>query len=231
MIITANALPVYGAVIGKLVFFQVLYLYWVESFLLIFFDNIRIMAARGNTVPSDGINVRLINAMMNREAGTPEHWNFFKRLWLVIRTSIIRTLILLFYMVFIVAFIAFQVTDKGHRHDILDTVLFRNQFFNYSLIAFLINAAVQLISGFFLSGNYKSDSPRQFTAPFDGRTILMHVMIVGSVFIHQYFFAGKSYASKGEIVYIGLFMLIKTIADLFHLRSRVEANADAPAFI
>src|ERR1043165_4949387 len=47
MLIVSNALPVYGAAIGKLVFFQVIYLYWFESLLRIVFDCIRIAAARG----------------------------------------------------------------------------------------------------------------------------------------------------------------------------------------
>lgn len=59
-----------------------------------------------------------------------------------------------------------------------------------------------------------------YAAPFDARTILMHVMIVGSVFIHKFLFEDKTYAAFGEVVYIGIFMLVKTIGDVRHLQSR-----------
>lgn len=56
---------------------------------------------------------------------------------------------------------------------------------------------------------------------------MIHVMIVSSVMIHQFVFDGKSYAATGEIVYIGLFMLLKTIGDLWQLKKRPELVVDA----
>lgn len=97
-----------------------------------------------------------------------EQWNFFKRFWLLFRTALVRTGILLFYMLFIVVFVAFQVTSKDHRMDMVNTVFFRNEFFNFSSIAFLINATVQLIAGFYLSGQFRTASLRAFVRFFDG---------------------------------------------------------------
>lgn len=216
MLITANALPVYGAAIGKLVFFQVIYLYWFESLLLIFFDCIRIGAAQGRQIGGGIFNKMAIGGV--RESG--EVAGFSAKAGLILRTIIIRVLLLLFYLLFIVAFVGFRITGKEHKMDVMETMIFRNQFFNTAVIIFLINMVVQLIGGFFISGKYHTDSPRTYANFFDGRTMLMHVMIVGSVFIHQFFFEKKSYAATGEIVYVGIFMLIKTIVDILHLRSR-----------
>lgn len=215
MLITANGLPVYGAAIGRLVFFQVIYLYWFESLLLIFFDCIRIGAAQGRQVRGSVFNkisaggIRQDTALMG----------FGAKCALILRTIIVRVLLLLFYLLFIVLFIGFHVTDKGHDMDVLETMVFRNQFFNTAVIIFVISMLVQLIGGFFISGKYRTDSPRAYASFFDGRTIFMHVMIVSSVFIHKFFFEDKSFAATGEIVYVGIFMLVKTIIDVLHLRS------------
>ena len=222
MLITANGLPVYGAAIGKLVFFQVIYLYWFESLLLIFFDCIRIGAAQGRQITGSVFNKISVGGV--RE--DVEVMGFGAKSGLIIRTIVTRVLLLLFYLLFIVLFVGFQVTGKEHNMDVLETMIFRNQFFNTAIIIFLINMIVQLIGGFFISGKYRTDSPRTYASVLDGRTIFMHVMIVGSVFIHKFFFENQSFAATGEIVYVGIFMLIKTIVDIVHLRSHFAAHSE-----
>jgi len=221
MLIVANALPVWGAAVGKLVFFQVIYLYWFESLLLVFFDCIRIMAAQGSHRSS-------MNpfSVLEKEEGSA---SLRRKTGLVIRTIVVRVGLLLFYLLFIVLFIGFQLTAKAHGVDVLETLVFRNRFFNTSILVFLINMTVQLIGGFFMNGKYRTEAPANYASIFGGRTILIHVMIVGSVFIHQYFFQGKSYEATGEIAYIGIFMLIKTVSDLLSLRARfAPENGSVP---
>jgi hypothetical protein len=228
MLIVSNALPIYGAAIGKLVFFQVIYLYWFESLLLIGFDCIKIATARGAASEGD-VLVRLAKED-SRQAEKP--LGFGARLSLILRTILVRVALLLFYLIFIVVFVGFQLTDKTHRVDVAMTMALRNPFFNTAVIIFLINMTVQLLGSFFLNGRYGTTSPNSYASLFDGRTILMHVMIVGSVFIHQFFFAHKRYEALGEIVYIGIFMLIRTLFDLARLRSHfAESEMATPAMI
>lgn len=228
MVIVSNALPIYGAALGKLVFFQIIYLYWFESLLLIGFDCIRIAAARG-TASDDNIFTTISGGNIQhpeRPAG------FGGKVALILRTILVRVALLLFYLIFIVAFVGFQLTDKAHHLDVAMTMALRNHFFNTAVIIFLINMTVQLLGGFFLNGRYRTISPRHYANLFDGRAILMHVMIVGSVFIHQFFFAHKNYEALGEMVYVGIFMLIRTVFDLARLRSHfAEEEAAAPAMI
>jgi hypothetical protein len=228
MLIASNAMPVYGAATGKLVFFQMIYLYWFESLLLIIFDCIRIAAARGKGTEGE-IYINRDSDM--REDAIPV--GFGMRLSLILRSILFRTGLLLFYLVFIVVFVGLQVTDKAHRMDVAMTMGLQNPFFNAAVLVFLINMTVQLIGGFFLNGRYKTESPRSFYNFLDGRTILMHVMIVGSVFIHQYFFEHKAYEAWGEVVYVGIFMLIRTILDLIRVRSHfvTEVADQAPVLI
>jgi hypothetical protein len=218
-LVAANMLPVYGAMIGKLVFFQVMYLYWFESLLLILFDLVRIVFARGREYP-DTAQMKVNNILV--PVDTDYDLSMDGKVKMVLSTALIRTALLLFYLIFILAFIGFQVTDKAHRSDVFDSVMLRGPFVSAAIWAFVISSVVQLIAGFFLNGEYRRMSPRQYTNFFSGRIILMHVMIVGSVFIHNFLFDGKTYAAKGEIVYIGVFMLFKTIGDVATLGKKLK---------
>lgn len=208
-VITANLLPVYGAYLGKLVFFQILYLYWFECVLLIFFDALRIALARGTV-----LEPRLLTFSATSGAGAARCPGWASRTWMILKMSIGRMALLLFYLIFIVLFIMLQVTDKVHMRLVLETVIFRNVFFNTSLALFAISMLVQLLTGFLLNGKYKVASPLNYYSLFDFRTLLLHVMIISVVFIHKFLFEQHSYAAKGEIVYISLFMLIKALHEM-----------------
>src|ERR1051325_5075349 len=84
-IVVANLLPIYGAAIGKLFFFQVIYLYWFESVLLIFFNCVRIAAAKGDTIEA-GFVLSLAKLMQVRREGS----GFFYKLKLIIKYVIAR---------------------------------------------------------------------------------------------------------------------------------------------
>ncbi|MEO6834062.1 MAG: DUF6498-containing protein [Chitinophagaceae bacterium] len=224
MLVLTNAIPVYGAWVGKLLFFQLIYLFWLEGFILIVLDDVKIMTARGEDKTTGGLSLQMLVAGAIATASKAEHWSFFKRLWVAIKSSILKSLVLFFYLLFIIVFIGLQVTDKSRQVDVWQTIALKNDFFNFSLATFAINAVVQLILMFFLNGRYKTESPHLFTFPINGRIIFMHVMIVGSVFIQISFFKGKTYEAKGEVVYVGLFMLIKALGDWINLRSRLREN-------
>ncbi len=225
MLIAANALPVYGAILGKLVFFQVLYLYWFECLLLILFDLVRIACARGKTIP-EMTSVRINGILTSYDAD--QDLRLFNKIKMMFWTAFIRTGMLLFYLLFIIVFIGFQVTAKTHRTDVYDAIMLRGAFMQTALWAFIISNIIQLVAGYFYNGQYRQLSPRAYQNFFTGRVVVMHVLIVGSTFIHKFLFEGKTYAVAGEIVYVGLFMLIKTVMDVRHL-AKEHAPDDANA--
>ena len=216
-IILANAVPVYGAFTGRLFFFQLLYLYWFESILLIVFDDIRIAVACGEDM--DGGLVKILGKFTNKTG----HVTGWRKIEMIVKQTIGRMLLLGFYLIFIIAFIALQVTGPEHHRDMLDTVLFRNTYFNSSLGIFLVSMMVQLLGSFLLNGAYRHFSPYNYYAFVDGRTILIHVMTVIMVFVHQFFFEHKTYAAKGEIAYIAIFSLGKTLVDVIRYRQEQQS--------
>lgn len=222
-ILIANALPVYGAAVGSLNFFQVLYLYWLESLFLIFFQGIRIVCAGGKKMDADPYPMKVDGKPLKQKEVLLNTWGKIK---LMLRYTFFQIFLLGFYLIFIIAFIMMQVTDKSQRSAGLNTIFFGNFYFNLSLIAFMISAAIQLITGFFTNGSYRQMSPWNYINIFGARTIIMHVMIVTSVFIHQFFFAGKSYAAKGEIVYVLLFMLARTVSEMRSVNGSTSLNTE-----
>lgn len=217
MIIASNALPVWGAATGKLFFFQVLFIYWLEALFLIFFDCIKIATAQGKMVANGVVEGSFSEAVADEKGIT-----FTGRVGLILRALLIRGGMLMFYLLFIIVFIGFSVTGAEHRLDIFNTMSLRHQFVNGALLLFLINTTVQLLAGYFLNGRYRVVSPRSFGYLFGGRSILIHVMIVGATFMHQFFFEHKTYAAKGEIVYVGIFMIIRTVMDIMRLNKHLD---------
>ena len=221
LIIAANALPVYGAAIGKLFFFQIVYLYWFESLLLVFFDCIRIGAARG-TGMNGGAFAMIAKGGLSAGA---RPITLSGRIGLILGTFVARVLLLAFYLLFILLFIMLQVTGKDHMIEVVMTIAFRNPYFNTALGVFIISNLVQLIGQFFIGGQYRQMSPRNYSNIMDGRTVVLHIMIALGVFAHKFLFEGTAYVAKGEIFYVGVFMLIKTIIDVLHAKNQQATEA------
>jgi hypothetical protein len=180
-------------------------------------------------VVGDGLISKVKGVVFDRDFS--RDLTFGGKFSLILKTIIVRVLILLFYLLFIVVFVGFQVTDKGHRMEVFTTMAMRNQFFNTAVIFFLISMTVQLIGGFFISGKYRTAAPINYTNVLSARTIVMHVMIVGSAVIHGFLFEGKSYVALGEILYVTIFMLGRTLLDIAHLRSQHAAEPTAISMI
>lgn len=214
--ILANGIPVYGAFAGKIVFFQVLWIYWVESLILIGFDLVRIAAAKGRAT-EPGAEGSLFQSL--QVVAVSGEWTAWTRLKSMIGIVVIRGFILLFYLIFLVLFVGFQVTDDSQIMNVGRSIALRDPFVNTALLVFVINGLVQLIGGFFLNGLYRTVSPQRYSGVFDARTVIMHVMIGTSIFIHLYLFQDKPYAWAGEAVYVAIFMVVRTVIEIRRLRS------------
>lgn len=223
-ILIANALPVYAAAVGQLTFFQVIYLYWLESLLLIVFTAVKIGFAQGV--------VLVDRSLLMRAGGRPNQvderpYDAWSKLGMILRHAIGRSFVLGFYLIFLILFIMLQVTGEDQLVNMALTLGFRNSWFNAGLLAFIISMSVQLITGYFLNGQYRIASPRSYGMLLDGRIILIHVMTVAVVFLHKFLFDGKAYAAKGEILYVALLMLIKCCADVAAYRDTTR-KGDTP---
>jgi hypothetical protein len=214
--ILALAMPVWGAWTGALTIFQVIWVFWVEAWLVIPFMLVRIATARGPYRP--GIK----GALQTLRDGTmPEHnpeeyvrpATPLERIRMMAGLVLLRGGVLLFYVLFIILFIFLQVTQKEATIAGVETMMFKNEWANGIWATFLFQHTLELITHFFYNGRWRTASPREAALFIDEKTILMHIMIVGTVFMHKFLFEGKDYAAKGEVVYVAVFSLLRLGVD------------------
>ena len=124
-------------------------------------------------------------------------------------TTVIRGGLLMFYLLFIIAFILTQVTQQSARANAMHTMRFENDWANSVWIAFVFQHIIELLAHFYFNGKWRTASPREFSHFLDRGTIVMHVMIVTTSVLHGFVFEGKSYAAKGEVVYIAIFAILR----------------------
>ncbi len=210
--IVTLVLPVWGAWTGALTIFQVIWVYWVEGWLVLPFLILRIFTARGPYRPG------LAGALETARAGAvppaaPEEYVRTATPWERVKLAgglvLLRGALLLFYSLFIMVFIFFQVTQPEATAAGVQTMRFGNSWANGIWAAFLFQHFIEIVAHFFYNGAWRTASPRKGAFFFDKKTILMHIMIVGTVFIHKIFFEGKDYAAAGEVVYVAVFGLLR----------------------
>lgn len=214
--ILALAMLVWGAWIGALTIFQVIWVFWVEAWLVIPFMLVRVAAARGparSGLPGalqserDGKMPGADPEEYGRTATTPERFRIMAGF------VFLRGFLLLFYLPFILLFILMQVTQKEAVVAGMETIMFRNEWANNIWMTFLFQHLIEIIVHFFQNGRWRTASPREVALLMDEKTILMHIMIVGTVFMHKFLFEGKDYAAKGEVVYVAVFSLLRLCVD------------------
>ncbi len=214
--ILALALPVWGAWVGQLTIFQLIWVFWVEAWLIIPFALVRVATARGPY--RTGLDGVLEAARQGTTPDAdPEEYMRTATAWERIRFMtafvLLRVGMLLFYLLFIIVFILLQVTQREAMITGVETMRFRNEWANGIWATFLFQHGIEIIAHFFYNGRWRTASPRAVALFFDEKTILMHIMIVGTVFMHKVLFEGKDYVAKGEVVYVAVFCLLRLALD------------------
>ncbi|MDZ4758318.1 MAG: DUF6498-containing protein [Bacteroidota bacterium] len=199
--IAFNLMPIYGVIVGHWTLFSVIYLYWMETMIISFFSFIKIVSAQGDK-PTGDVKFKAFVV-------TGSKWKLgFKYLFIRIAT-------LLFYLLFIVVFVGFIASNKGDGSKNFDLVLLRNPVFNLTLLLYTLSLGMDLMWHYFGNGEYLRAHPSDNASFIDGRTIVMHMVIVfGAV---GFSFVKENYPYNGELAqlyFIGVFVLVKTIADV-----------------
>ncbi len=209
-------MPIYGVMVGEWTLFSVIYLYWMETLVLSFFSFIKIISAKGN-IPHDTIKIKLSVHSDSR--------------WIMgIKYLFVRTCTLLFYLLFIVVFVGFVASNKGDGMRNIEMVLFRNPIFNLTLLLYTLSLGMDLMWHYFGNGEYLKTHPSDHAAFVDGRTIVMHVVIVlgavGFTYVKEHFPNNNQLA---QLYFICIFVLVKTVADvLLYYIGRRPASVSSP---
>jgi hypothetical protein len=187
-----NLVPFLGVVYNDWSVFALLYAFWLETLGMSFFDSIRIAFARG----AETKGPHLVKA-----------FRFF----------IGRTAVLLFYMIFMVSFVGFMVSEKQSGDNFVMYLVLAKNSFRITVITFFLVKLLELIITYFVRGEYKTALPEKYLGVFNGHIIVIHLVIVLGVFAHQ-FFSEKFDDHSGVVAFAGVFIIIKSLADLISNR-------------
>ena len=210
--ILTNLFPLYGVIMYDWTIFSVVYIYWIELLIISTFQLFKILLAQGDA-DSD----------------------FMKRVALAFKFFAFRTGIFFFYLLFIVVFLGFMVGTKNKEAglDVIRVMTFQEAFFKTAMLSFVVYNLVEFIVKYLATGKYKYAKPDDYYSLFDGRIILVHVVVVLGTFLYQLVLDKLNADYKtAMIACVSLFIVVKLIADTVkHSISSDDTPEDTAKYI
>lgn len=182
-----NIVPFLGVVFFDWSVFALIYAFWLETLAISLFDSIKITFAQNTPSPS----LNILKAC---------------------RYLFIRLFILLFFMLFMVVFIGIKMTSTQEGGNFAADLLMLDWSFRFTMILFFVIKLAELIYNYFYLNERKQESPDKYLGLFDGRIIIIHVVIVLGVFAHQ-FFSEHLNNHAGVVAFAGVFVLVKMLSE------------------
>ena len=205
-LLLTNLLPLFGIIFYDLSFFAILYIYWWETVFISIFQWVKMKYAKEKTDPDPGFKI-------NNKTLTYDQVNsrrYMRRMYFWVRSFILG-----FYLIFIIVFVGvMQMTNEDRVVTFVQVLFFQQQWMVVTLIGFILLHAAEFVA-WMIGKDYEHTSLRQLGRPFDGRTIVLHIVIVlgtfGSMAFSEKLFPGNPKA--GEIGYACVFVIVKMLVD------------------
>lgn len=179
-----NYYPVLGVLLFDWSVFAIFYAYWLETFAIGFFTSLFI-----------GI------------------WSEDKGKWMkAIRFMVLRTFMLLFYLIFIIAFVGVIISsNQGKSYEWITFLVLIDDSFRFSIIGLLLIKFILFIN----SGKEQLNHEYPIKDPFfDSRQIVIHVSLVLGVFAFARI--GEWFGPElGLVIFTFVFASIKTLVEYF----------------
>ncbi len=203
MIVLLNMIPLIGFWYFDWSMFSIVYIYWAEGLIVAVFECAKIAIAFG------------------REENKPKVDHFFTRLSSALKFLMVKIGILLFYGIFIFAFVANPPGETNRdivTHNYL-ILFFQDKWFNSALIAYFASQFIFFMTSFIATDDYKNKASSSYKVLFDGRTIVLHIVIVLGTFGYQYFKRFESIDNRlPALSYVLLLVVIKTFSDILRYK-------------
>lgn len=219
LLIALNLLPIWGVWQWGWTPFMVFYLFWLETLIISGFNALKIVFCRGDEYENklENSNHKFSDVHVKWGSHIAKAFSYF----------VIRVGIFFFYLLFIVVFIGFIMSGNDDDKQVMSTLLFFNKSFNYALLGFILNQAIQFIFNFILNDDFKRTHPSDFAAIFDGRQIIIHVAVViggvfggfvGGAFTHDSSPTTPTYQMAVYLFVISVFCVVKTIYEVMKFK-------------
>ncbi len=208
--IAINLLPIWGVWQWNWSPFTVFYLYWIETLIIAVFNALKILFSRGDDpmIPSLSLAKKAITYLS------------------------IRTLIFFFYLIFLVPILGFALSGKAGEQAVKDILFFLNTTFNFALLGFVLNQAIQFLLNFVLNEEYKKSRASDYAPIFDNRQIIIHLAVIITAFIIVYLKGGFSDTeteiplnqSTAYLYSITAFCIVKIMIDIVKIKRPTQTS-------
>ena len=198
-IIIFNFIPVWGVIYQDWSPFEMFWLFWMETLIIAVFNTIRVLFSQGKDPANPGGNMKL-----RLQIGSS------------VKYLVIRTMVFLFYALFIIVFIGLLAHEKDPVH-LVRILGFQNLLFNLALFQCIAMNAYYLASHFFMNSAYLYSKTEDYPSIFDGRQIVIHVAIVLGAVGSSFLFEETGRQQYSSVWIISIFCLAKCIFELFAL--------------
>ena len=215
LLVVTNIFPLIGVIYYDLSFFAFFYLYWTETVLIGIFRWLKMLKANkvsqpdpNFTINSESLSLRKVNS----------------RVYMMGMYFFWRSFILIFYLVFIIVFVGLWDTgNEGNYTSFGRAILFREPWMQITLLSYVLTQAIDYIL-YIRDKQYETTSLQELASVFDGRTIVLHVVIVLGVFLSQWVSEDvfPSYPKAGTIAFASLFVVIKTFVDILSYKMQTS---------
>lgn len=209
-LIVSNIFPLIGVLYYHMSFFMLFYVYWCETCIISIFNLIKMGKASRQDVPDPGLTINGKN-LTSQQVNSKK---YMRRMY-----GSTRCFILLFYLLFIVVFVGLMESvrheDSTTLINMADILFFRVRWMQITLGVFILLHAIQYWQ-WLATREYEETSLRQLGSPFDGRMIVMHIVIVLgtflSIYASEHLFPNNPHA--GQIAFASLFVFLKIMLDI-----------------
>lgn len=212
-IAAGSSVLVYGIVWQGKNFFFVIYAYWFEQAVRVFFNVLKILKAGKDVTEMPA--TRIIN---NKHEVTLADYNnrkYYARFY-----ASGNVFLLACYWVFIVVMAGFvipvSIDDKEMFKQNILIFIFRDTAFLFALATFIIKGTAGYMNDYVLNEAYKKTDVLMVGGLFDRQTLVMHISLifgVGAWFMLSRYL--PAYSKYSMLVLALIFIVIKTLADLY----------------
>lgn len=176
--------------------FAMIYLFWMEGVIQIIFNALKIMTAK---------------------QFDPILPTIRSKIFVLVRVSILKFLIFMFYWIFIVTFIGFL--GIGFNSSALQVLLFSDKSFNFLILAFIAHQILDYIFNFVASGLSTIKKPSDYTSILNGRYLILHITIVLGIFGFRFLEKFEHIHNKiPGLAYLIILFSLKSIGDFISHR-------------
>jgi len=185
-----NLVPLLGVIFMDWSVFALMYVFWLETLGLSFFNGLKIFFAQGGETSGPHFSRALVYILF-------------------------RGFVLGFYMIFILVFVGVMIGSKqGEAYEWVSYLVFIDPSFRLTILVFFLAKFIEFIYFYFIKNERKMAKPEDQGSLFDLRLIIIHVVLVGGVFAYNYFslWLGNRI---GLITFALVFVIVKSIVDYF----------------